>query len=471
MIAAFVIFSILALAFCVTFLRSVPATFTYVLLPSLLLVFNVPLVNVPVIPDLNALTAVGYGTMAAFLLKGGEPLRFRLHIIDVIVIVLSIVAAVSNAFAENLWGGVSKFGQDFFGWLIPYFMARMTFVQPLYRLRSAQVLAGLAMFIAPFALWEARMDPTFYARKIMQPFGLTVVAWELVLKRFGYARAQASFSHPIDLGIGGAIVACLIVVLATTTGRKLTTPWVLAGLCASALMSFCSLSFTSFVAVGGIVAIFVMARTTRWASVLLLPMSILVVIAYIQFTAYLINTPPDRPETEEEVYGSSYYMRHVIIQQSWPEAESAGWFGHGTTWDVEVTGLRSLDNAYLLFIIRHGWLYFGVFLVLLTAVNIYAGIAVSQVRDGRARTPVAAAAGGLIGTMLGMYTVFFGFVYARLFIILLGLAVTMFQMVFARTRQMRSGAQGFAAPVRQSPGPRRPLPAARRAGAPAAFAR
>jgi hypothetical protein len=312
-------------------------------------------------------------------------------------------------------------------------MARTTFGHPYYRLRSAQVLAGLAMFLAPFAVWEMRMDPTFFARKIMQPFGLTTVAWDLVLKRFGYARAQASFSHPIDLGIAGAIIACMIVVFATTTGRSLKTWWVAAGIAAGMILSFCSLSFTSFVAVGGIASIFTAARLTRFTTWLLLPMSILVIVAYISFTAYLIRTPVERPETEEEAYSSSYYMRHVIVQMTWPQARDAGLFGYGPMWEVQTTGLRSLDNAYLLFIIRQGWLYFAGFLVLLTLVNIYGGMAIGRVHDGRARTPVAAGVAVLIGTMLGMYTVFFGFVYSRLFVIMLGLTVTMCQRVFEKT--------------------------------------
>lgn len=438
-IATLVIIGITLAAFCTTFWGSVPATFTYVLLPSLLLIFNVPEFLIQGLPDVTTLAAVGYGTVCAYLLKGGEPLRFRFHIIDGIIVGLSLISATSAAVAEDLWPGVSAFGQDFFQWLVPYFMARTTFTQPYYRLRSAQMLAVLAMCIAPFALWEMRMDPTFYARKIMQPFGLTNVAWVLVLKRFGLARAQASFSHPIDLGIGGAIVACMIVVLATTTGRKLTTPWVMAGIAAAGVMTLCSLSFTSFVAVAAMGGIFLAARLTRFTSWLLLPMSFGVIIAYAAFTAYLIETPVERPENEDVAYSSSYYMRHVIIQQTWPEARNAGWFGHGPMWSVEATtGLNSLDNAYLLFIIRQGWLYFAGFLLLLTAVNIYGGMAMGQVRNGIARTPVAAGVGGLIGTMLGMYTVFFGFVYARLFVILLGLTVTMCQMVFQRTAQARS---------------------------------
>ncbi len=468
MVPNFVILSVFIAAFCVTFWRGMAATFTYVLLPSLLLIFSVPEIEIQRLPDITTLAAVGYGTVIAFLIKGGEPLNYRFHIIDAIVVALSVISAVSAAMAEDLWPGVSRFGQDFFGWLVPYFMARATFAQPYYRLRSAQVLTGLALLLVPFALWEMRMDPTFYARKIMKPFGLTTVAWDLVLRRFGLSRAQASFSHPIDLGIGGAILACMIVVLATTTGRWLKTWWVAAGTIAALVMAFCSLSFTSFVAVAGIIGIFIAAQITRYTSWLLLPMSVGVILAYVVFTAYLIRTPVVRPETEEVAYDSSYYMRHVIVQQTWPQARDAGFFGYGPTWEVESTGLLSVDNAYLLFIIRHGWLYFTCFLLLLTAVNIYGGMAIGQVHNRTARIPVAAGVAGLVGTMLGMYTVFFGFVYARLFVILLGLTVTMCQQVFERTTKEQAAEPSRASHPRSRSAPprmrRRPYPAFARQG-------
>ena len=456
MIANLVILGIFVAAFCTTLWRSVPATFAYVLLPALLLVFNVPALEIQRLPDVTTLAAVGYGTVLAFVLKGGEPLGFRLHLIDFVIVGLSLISGMSAAVAEALWPGVSAVGQEFFEWLVPYFMARTTFGNPYYRLRSAQVLAGLALFLAPFAVWEMRMDPTFYARKIMAPFGLTTAAWDLVLKRFGFSRAQASFSHPIDMGIGGAIVAGMIVVLATTAGRNLRTWWVAAGIGAGMVLSFCSLSFTSFVAVAGMLAIFFASRITRFTSWLLLPCSVLVILFYVGFTAYLIRTPVERPETEEVAYSSSYYMRHVIVQMTWPQARAAGAFGYGPTWEVESTGLLSVDNAYLLFILRQGWLYFAGFLVLLTVVNIYGGMAIGRMEDWKARMPVAAGVGVLIGTMLGMYTVFFGFVYARLFVIMLGLTVTMCQRVFEKTSRPAPA----AAPARPQPvALRRPLPA------------
>ena len=62
-----------------------------------------------------------------------------------------------------------------------------------------------------------------------------------------------------------------------------------------------------------------------------------------------------------------------------------------------------------------------------------------RIRDGHARAPMAIAVAGIVGTMLGMYTVFFGFVYARLFIILLGITVTMCHIVEDRANPRRQG--------------------------------
>lgn len=432
MIPTLVILATLTAAFIVTLRVGVAATFTYVLLPSLLLVFTVRPLEIPGLPDITTLAGVGYGTVLAFLLKGGEPLRFRFHLVDAAMIALSVVAIVSSMMAEQLWTGVSTAGQEFFEWLVPYFMARIAFTYRHYRLRAAQLLAGLAMMLGVVALYEMRIDPYFFTRKILAPFGLTSTNWVMVLGRFGLFRAQASFSHPIDLGNGGALLACIISVLACTSGRTLKTPWVALGVGSSLIMTLASLSFTSFVAAAAIGAIFITARLSRLTGYLLLPLSIVVIISYAVFTAHLVNTPPELPERPDQAFNSSYHMRHVIIQTVWPEVTRAGLWGYGITWDINTTGLESLDNAYLLFILRQGWLYLFAFLFLLSIVNIYGGMAVLSVRDGTARVPVAAGVAGLVGTMLGMYTVFFGFIYSRLFIILLGLTVTMCQQVFIR---------------------------------------
>lgn len=433
MISTLVILAIFAAAFLTTFYVNLAASFTYVLLPSLLLVFTVSPLEIEKLPDVSTLAAVGYGSFAAVVIKGGEPLGIRLSFVDVCVAFLSLVYIVGAGVAEQMWTSVSMTGEQFFEFIVPYFMGRVAFNQPYYRHRAAMVLTGLCVFIACVALFEMRFKPLVFSRNVLKPLGLSTVAYEMVLQRFGLFRAQATFAHPIDLGNGGALLVCIIIVLAKTTGEKLTKWWVLLGLGSAAAITLASLSFTSFVAVGAIAMLFLMGRMTRYTGLLLLPIAIAGIGGYAAFTMHLVNTPLDRPDLSEEALQGSYYIRHFIVQKAWPMVETAGLFGHGRTFRVSQLGLQSLDNAYLLFILRHGWLYLASFLMLLVAICITGGKAMMRMTDGNARIPVAAGLAGIIGTMLGMYTVFFGFVYARLFIILLGLTVTMCHKVFDKT--------------------------------------
>ena len=140
-----------------------------------------------------------------------------------------------------------------------------------------------------------------------------------------------------------------------------------------------------------------------------------------------------REYTAEANLADSANVRQFIVQSAWPYASTAGFFGYGRTVGARDMGLESVDNGYLLFIVRNGWLYFAAFVLLLFALALFGGRAVFRVGAGRARMPVAAGVAGLLGIMLGMYTVWFGFVYARLFVILMGLTVSMCQEVMTRT--------------------------------------
>ena len=458
MIPTIVILFVFFSAFVVTFRGGVAACFTCVLLPAVLLIYTVSPLELFKLPDVSTLAAVSYGTIAALLIQGGGGgLGLRLHVIDALVIGLSAISVVSGVAAGELWTGVNAIGNEFLGTLVPYFMARVTFGSREWRLRAAMVLTGLAVFIALIGLIEFRFFPLFYSRYILKPFGLTSVAYEAVLKRFGRFRAQSTFAHPIDLGNGGALVGCMILALAYTSGRTLRTPWVAVGVAAAITMTVVSISFTAIVAIGGVLGIFVLCRLTRFGGLALLPAATAMMIAYSLLTVHWVNTPmPARNYDDEAALDGSLNIRQFIVQSVWPYASTAGFFGWGKQVEARDMGLESIDNAYLLFVVTKGWTYLAGFITLLLATTIYGGRAVLRVHDPQARLPVAAGVAGLVGIMMGMYTVFFGFVYAQLFILLLGLTVSMCQQVVARTDERleplppRRG--GRLAPARTPPG-------------------
>ena len=434
-------------SFFVTLRRGPGATFSYVLLPVTLLLFTVTALEIQKLPDVTTVAAVSYGTLAGLIVRGWKP-PFRLSLIDLLVVTLAALRVVSGTVNGQLWTGVSLIGQQVLMVLTPYVLARTAFIDRYYRGQSAKVLIGLALLLLPAAMIEWRLRPLFYARAILEPLDLTNVNWELVQHRYGFFRAQVSFCHPIDLGNGAALLAVLIVVLSTASGWRLKDKWVAAGIAAALIMSLTSMSFTSFVAVGAIGVLYVLLRWVPRSEILLLPIAVASIIGYGMLTKHFVDTEPERVvwqyDEQEDSHSGSLYIRHLIVYNTWGGSRGtrdAGLLGYGEDHfdPMRSYGLLSIDNSYVVFVLENGWGYLGLFLLIALLVTAQSTIALMRVPPGTSRIPLAAATAGLIGTMFGMYTVFFGFVYAQLFWLLLGLTASLLREVAEKT--------GKAAPV------------------------
>ena len=145
-----------------------------------------------------------------------------------------------------------------------------------------------------------------------------------------------------------------------------------------------------------------------------------------QFIAQLAVSPIDEAAPEEGAFAGSFWNRQQVIQNSWNSVKRAGLFGFGDMLPEEVTrgrSFHSVDNAYLLIAMSRGWVALGLWLALPVCL---AALASRGVRRARSRRQVQLILGGfsaVVGTMIAMYTVWFGFVYPRLFMIVLALTV------------------------------------------------
>ena len=433
MIPVFVILVLFSVSLAMTLTRGVAATFTFVLLPTLLVLFGVDPVEVQKLPDITGIGAVGYGVLIAQGIKGDLTPPFKLSLLDGLVVAMSINVVLSGVINEEIWTGVSLVGNQTLEVMVPYFMGRVAFLDRHWRMMAAKVVLWIAVPLSFISLVEMRLVPMFFSRAILAPFGLTDSDYVQVLQRFGLFRAQASFSHPIDLGNGGVLLACMLVALACSSGAKLRTPWVLLGVVCCLLMSAASISFTSFVAVAAILGLFAMLRLSRLGGWVLVPIVIAAIAFYIGLTRYFIETPLPGPIYEiEGTVNASTAVRQLIVQNTWVFAQDSGLFGYNKTVTAKMLDLQSVDNAYMLFLLHFGFLYLTLFLLAGIYIAGRAGLTLTKIREADARVPLAAGVAGIIGTMLGMYTVFFGFVYAKLFLILIAFVATMSQMALAR---------------------------------------
>ena len=132
----------------------------------------------------------------------------------------------------------------------------------------------------------------------------------------------------------------------------------------------------------------------------------------------------------------SYQIRALIMQNAWETAASAGWFGYADTLKRSQINFSSVDNSYLLFVLRRGFGYLVLFLLIPVVLTLRAGKAFGRALLPQQRFPLAVAIAVVLGTMASMYTVWFGFVYAVLWMMTLALANSMMDvLIYGPPRQ------------------------------------
>ncbi|HQY87927.1 MAG TPA: hypothetical protein PK402_04665, partial [Tepidisphaeraceae bacterium] len=218
---------------------------------------------------------------------------------------------------------------------------------------------------------------------------------------------------------------------AKTSGVSLRKWWMAGALASCAACVLGSLSFTSFSMAAAAVAIYFVLRFLPRSENLLLPGSIAAILAAIFITGWLLTYDymAARSKVDDSAIESSFLIRVKIIQNSWVFAETAGFFGHGDNISRRELQLDSVDNSYMLFIMKRGWVYLTLWLAQILAVAFVGYRMLVIARAPHLRVPAAAVISGLLATFVAMYTVWFGFAYSVMFLLLLGMTATMSQVL------------------------------------------
>jgi hypothetical protein len=198
------------------------------------------------------------------------------------------------------------------------------------------------------------------------------------------------------------------------------------GLCAAIGASLSSLSFTTFMALAaffGIAAmIWYMPRTGR----LLVAMSVAMLVSGYVLTQQMNSaTIWEQGEEIGQTASDSLRIRTIIVQKCWPFVTSAGWFGYGDTISRKELDLDSVDNSYVLFAMKYGFVYLVLFLLIPIVLSVRAARALNRARIAAQWQPLALAVGASISVMIAMYTVWFGFIYAILWLMMLAMLESM----------------------------------------------
>jgi hypothetical protein len=419
---------LLVAALMMTLRRSAVWAFTTLYIPALLLVSNTRKIGLPGVPDIDALFGIMYGILGGIVIKGGETLNFRFGLADAVMVSLSIAAVITASITEKIWTGVNMLGMEFMGFLMPYFLARAMFLDPQARQRALRILMACIFGIAFFALIEMRLWP-YWVSRVFKPLGLFVGQNTMVLMRFHLFRTQITFHHPIDTGNACLLVAAMIAVFAMTTPYGLKNYYVRLGIFAALGVSLSSLSFTAWFGAAAAIGMFAVLLLMPYFGRCMIVFFIVLLAGGITMTLHLKNMELGEREDIGQSLADSTWIRAQIIQNCWPFASDAGYFGYGQTLEKSELNLESVDNSYILFTMRRGFVGLLLLLSIPVVLTLRASNVFRRYTDRAHRLPVAIAISALLGIMVAMFTVWFGFVYATLWVILLGVTHSMLDVL------------------------------------------
>jgi len=391
-----------------------------------------------------------YGILLGGLLAGRKP-RLRSTPVDYIFVALLVAYVLSAVENESVRLGVSICGSMTLSSVAPYFIVRCSLER---RTAQREALVALVAAIAVtglFALIEMRLWPHTY-ENLLAALGVAGAPQGFVHHRFGLLRARSSFSHPIDLGIGGAIVLAEIFILAIRSRVGVRRPWVLLGLAAALLSSISALSFGPFAGIAAALAFFLALRNIPSTRRFLAAGVVLLIALGFFYTSHRAQAPLSPRPVGEGAFAQSLWIRQLIIKRAWEAAATAGPFGWGVhrAGDVLASDLefdvtsRSTDNAYLLIAIERGWVALSLWLSLPVFLALLVTRALRRAHSRQLALAILCGYCASLGTMVAMFTVWFGMTYASLFVVLVALTVNAAQAALPTADHAR---------MRRSPAP------------------
>jgi len=431
--------NVVAIGFCflvalvLTFARGAGAGFVYAYLPALLLFSTVSGFPILGLPDPTPPTAAVYGILGAAILRGRRA-RLRLVSADYVFVLLLVAYVASAIQTEFIYTGVSIFGSLLFELVAPYFIARITLEQRATQRDALVVVVACSLVVALFSLIEFRLFPSTYARLLTQA-GLRDSYVNFAFARFGFFRASSAFIHPIDLGTISGLMLVTMAILAVRSGVGTRATWVRVGFCAAIVSWLTAASFTSYLGFAAGLGLFLLLATFPFTRRYLVVGTLVAIVIGFVYAGILAKAPLVETSDSASQFAKSLWVRHLIIQEAWQTAASAGPFGWGRL--VQVGKLESIDNAYLVIAIQRGWIALALWLALPVSLAFLATRALQRTRSRAAARAVLLGFCGTFGTMVAMFTVWLGFAYQSLFVIVVALAVSATQ---AASRPLRARA-------------------------------
>lgn len=375
-------------------------------------------------PHIAVPHAAIYGLLLGSLLSGRKWPRIRPGLIDLVVLCVLLSMAASAGAQKDLHAFFNVFDNQLMDLFLPYLLARLSFSDERARSAGLRVLIICIFILSFFGFIETRLNP-YLVSHFLKDMGLWVGLNSMVYHRFGFMRAMLAFGHPIDLGNVALMWIGIVPILALTSEIGMRKWYVqLAWVCTFFLLVI-AISFTAYFGLLALTGMYLGLKYIRPLRYHLALIAMIGIAGVAIYTSVVLSKKlPDRPPSND-IFAGSLWIRQVIVHRGWAMAKTAGWFGYGQSLDLKVLGLDSVDNSYILMILNYGWLTLSLFLLIPIVLGIRTSRALRRAGNEMEAHPLIIAAATMTGIMISMYTVYFGFVYANIFMLLVAFSATL----------------------------------------------
>ncbi|WP_067196932.1 hypothetical protein [Microbacterium sp. XT11] len=300
----------------------------------------------------------------------------RLNGIDLIMAVFALMAAVLFALkAATLAATVIALLE----WVLPYVWGRLVLAR-LNRSFVTRVLAAVAVAAAVFGLVEFATGTNVF---VMLPSmsGDLYATWGTLQVRADRLRVEGAWGHSIALGAGLAMSSAFVVAARWPVAVRLIALGLLAGATVTTISRIGMLTLV-FTVVLAVLLLPGLDRAMRWSVAALTVLGALVVIPFVG-TIF--------SEAGDEAGGSADYRTGLfsLVSQVQVFGGAGDWTGRTVGGEYLGAYAKSIDNAFLVFALRFGWIPSLLLLAALVAVGL------SILRPGKASPPAIAVAAQL----------------------------------------------------------------------------
>lgn len=289
----------------------------------------------------------------------------RLNAIDLLMAVFALMAAVLFALkAATLSATVIALLE----WVLPYIWGRLVLAR-LNRSFVTRVLAAVAIAAAVLGLAEFATGTNLFVMLPSMSSDL-YATWGPLQMRADQLRVEGAWGHSIALGAGLAMSSAFVVAARWPVAVRLIALGLLAGATVTTISRIGMLTL-AFTVVLSILLLPGLDRAMRWSVAALTVVGALIVIPFVG-GIFL--------EAGDEAGGSADYRTGLfsLVSQVQLFGGAGDWTGRTVGGDYLGAYAKSVDNAFLVFALRFGW----VPSLLLLAVLVLVGLSI--LRPGKA---------------------------------------------------------------------------------------